>query len=492
MNSAIENLNDNKTKQNFFSKKHRETYLVSFASFTERFSFWGLQATMLLFLVQSFAQSQNNAYTLVGIFGALGYAFSLLGGMLSDKLLGVWKSCLIGLTLCLSGNLVLAVAHDLIYLKLGFAFVLVGAGLFTPSSNNLIRMLYENKPDMKEFGFLLTCIAGNISGALGPLIYGLFLANNIGQGAFVVSAVFALGAIMCFVKNSHRFLQQSEHVARLKLALSVVAAFVVLAFSLLLYTSLISHLLVLSVIPLCVLGVFLFKALDVPELKRVGFLILLTAILMLFYTAVFQIYSSMTMFVANNVDRSVLGWNIPVPAFASLQCVFFILCAPFVERVLQFFRARGIDLSLLVRIPVGLLIGMVGFLVFAAAESVANHSGSCGMWWIVGGNFFLGLGEVLMYPPILSAIATFSPKRYAGTFMGLFSVALALASYFAGQLAKEITQGWVGLQQVGSVMDLGYGRVSLGLMGLVVLVGVVFLAVRRWYGEQYKIVYSAS
>ncbi len=38
-------------------------YLVSFTVLSERFSFWGLQAIMVLFLTQTLAQSETNAFT---------------------------------------------------------------------------------------------------------------------------------------------------------------------------------------------------------------------------------------------------------------------------------------------------------------------------------------------------------------------------------------------------------------------------------------------
>lgn len=58
----------------------------------------------------------------------------------------------------------------------------------------------------------------------------------------------------------------------------------------------------------------------------------------------------MTIFISHHVNRSLMGWKIPVPAFSSLQCVFFIVCAPIVGKMVSLLQARGIHLSLLVKV----------------------------------------------------------------------------------------------------------------------------------------------
>ena len=472
-----------------------QTYLVSFAVLSERFSFWGLQAIMVLFLTQTLAQSETSAFALIGAFGALSYALSLLGGMLADQLLGTWKSCVIGLALCLLGNTILVFVHGLMSLKLGLSCILVGAGLFSPSSNNLIRMLYEKKPALKESGFLIICVAGNISGALAPLIYGLFGSKGFWQDAFLVSVLLNFFALLCFFKYSNNFFRlcgpQLHRTNNSKLGSIIAFSFVTLSFLLLIYVNWLSKLLLIGIAPLCVMFLWLYRQLNHDEKQRILFILFLTIILLLFYTAVFQIYSSLTIFVSSYVNRNVMGFKIPVPAFASLQCIFFILCAPIVERLLAVSRKIGYEPSLLIKIPTGLLIGTIGFLLFAFGEYEGIQSGTSGIGWIISGNFFLGFGEVFLYPPILAAIATFSPKRWAGTFMGTFSISLALSSYFSGQLAKWITNAWtINIRGNESIFHLGYAKIALFLIGVSIVSIMIFSYLQQWYHEQRKLTSS--
>jgi proton-dependent oligopeptide transporter, POT family len=475
-------------------KAYFGSYLISFAVLGERFSFWGLQAVMVLFLMQVLSQSEKNAFALVGAFGALSYALSLLGGLLSDKLLGTWKSCIIGLALCLVGNTVLIFSYGFIQLNFGLSCILVGAGLFSPSSNNLIRMLHEKKPDLKESAFLITCIAGNISGALAPLIYGMFGANGLWQDAFLISALLNSFSLLLFFKYSNDFfrlcgpqLYQSNNA---KLGSIITSSLIIISLGLLVCINWFNKLIFIGIGPLCVMAVWLYRQLNFNERQRIGFIFLLTIILLLFYIAVFQIYSSLTIFINHYVNRKVMEWEIPVPAFASLQCIFFIFCAPVVDRLLAISRKNGHEPSLLIRIPIGLLISIMGFLLFAFGEWAAQQSGYCKMGWIISGNFFLGLGEVFLYPPILTAIATFSPKRLAGTFMGAFSISLALSSYFSGQLANFITDRWVKGMKIESVLDLGYARISMLLMGVLFVSVMIFSYIQKWYHGQRILIQS--
>lgn len=128
-------------------------YLVSYSVFSERFSFWGLQAILVLFLIQVFSLTQTDAFILVGIFGSLSYASSLIGGFCADKQIGIWASCILGLLLCILGNTLLFFATSIGWVYGGLAVLLIGSGFFSPSSNNIIRTLYEDSHHKKDIAY---------------------------------------------------------------------------------------------------------------------------------------------------------------------------------------------------------------------------------------------------------------------------------------------------------------------------------------------------
>jgi len=459
----------------------RTTYLISYAVLSERFSFWGLQAVLLLFLVQTIPTTQTAAIGLVSSFGALSYAFSLLGGILSDKYFGVWRASFIGLTFCFAGNCLLFASNDLSTLYIGLSFVLVGAGLFSPGSSSLVKILYDKKPELRESGFLAICIAGNISGALSPFIYGIFGVAGWWHGAFLTSAILNGIALLCFFLYAKPFIT-SKHV---KQCLLSVFGLVIAGYTLLSHANLMHHFFLAGTALLSIFFVFFLRKLSSEERQQVGFIVLLTLILLSFYVSVFQIYTSLTIFISKYVDRHVFKWLIPTPAFSSLQCVFFIICAPVIKNIKNTLRKHGYQISLLATILLGLSIGTTGFAIFSIGEYFARSAGYCGMFWIILGNFFLGLGEVFLYPPILSAVSVFSPKKWLSTMMGGFSISLALSIYLSGKVANYVANQWTNLSVTHySVLDLGYARISICLVGIALITLCVFLFLKKWYDQQ--------
>lgn len=470
------------------SKKFHGIRFVSFSVLTERFSFWGLQASLVLFLMKNFYQEEKNTFAIVGIFGALSYALSLIGGVLADKFIGIWKSCVIGLLLCILGNTILAFTQNLMSVNIGLSFVLIGAGLFSPSGNNLIRATYDKEPHLKETGFITSCIAGNISGALAPFIYGLFGAHHLWHVSFAISSLLNILSLFVLLKYSEKFsttcgsnINRSNNT---NLGTIVILILLFSSFVALTHISWFRSIILTCILPLSLIIILLLRSLSSLEKKDILFILFLTIILLCFYISVFQIYSSLTVFIAHNVERKLWHFTIPVPAFASLQCIFFILWAPIVEPLYSLMLKKNIVLSLPAKILIGISIAACGFLFFAISEWKAIHQGFSGLWEIVVGNALLGLGEVFLYPPILAAVATFSPQRFAGTLMGGFSVALALASFFSSQLASLITSNWTTLGNDWSILDLNYAKIAIYLLTIGILSAIIFRFLNRWYDNR--------
>lgn len=473
------------------SSSYFNAYLVSFSTLAERFSFWGLQAALVLFLLQEYSLASHYAFALVGIFGGLSYAASLMGGLLADKFTGIWRACLLGLLFSFTGNLILYFSSSLFNLHLSLTFLLLGSGLFSPSSNNILRELYSNNEGEKETAFLISCVAGNISGSSAPLIYGIFGAYGYWHTAFLFGC-----ALNCIAFCSLFYLSSihAQNLARRFVSIKSLLLFCLFLIATFLFAFLVLHNLRFFsdklhylLAPFFLFCLWLYYEQNGADRARILFLLYLTFVLFLFYTAVFQIYSSLTLFITHYVNREIMGLAIPVPAFAALICIFFIVFAPLVKMILAALKKKGIELSLLSRVPIGLTISVLGFVMFAVAEYLAIENGSTHLLWIVLGNLFLGLGEVILYPPILTAIATFSPEKWAGTFMGVFSISVALSSFLSGQLAFHITKLW---QKSPSIFNLSYGYIAFFLSLLVILSTIVFSKIKPWYMQELKIAYK--
>ena len=107
----------------------------------ERFSYYGMRALLVLYLVDAMHWSDADAANLYGTYTALAYAVQIGGGFLSDRVLGTRRSLLIGGAVIVAGHFVLAYP-SLPAFYAGLCLVVVGTGLFKPNVSTMVGQLY--------------------------------------------------------------------------------------------------------------------------------------------------------------------------------------------------------------------------------------------------------------------------------------------------------------------------------------------------------------
>ena len=89
-------------------------YLLFLVEMWERFSYYGMRALLVLYLVKHLKFSDLDAGIVYGAYTGLVYLTPLLGGYLSDNYLGNIKSIYIGGILMMFGHMSLAVVTSMI------------------------------------------------------------------------------------------------------------------------------------------------------------------------------------------------------------------------------------------------------------------------------------------------------------------------------------------------------------------------------------------
>src|SRR5690606_7282838 len=102
-------------------------FYLFFAELWERFSFYGMRALLVLYMVNDLLYSDNVAFGIYAAYGALVYATPVIGGMIADKLLGYRKSIMLGAVLMAVGHFALAVEHPVFFYG-ALALLIVGNG----------------------------------------------------------------------------------------------------------------------------------------------------------------------------------------------------------------------------------------------------------------------------------------------------------------------------------------------------------------------------
>src|ERR1700677_1743339 len=131
------------------SQHSRSFYILFFAEFLGRFSHWGVQTLLIFYLTSHIDFAQNYAYLVVGTYTALTFVSAIIGGVISDKLLGFNKAVILGLILVLVGNGMLLLQGNQV-LFLGLALICLGTGIFIPNNANLAGSLYPDQLQKSE------------------------------------------------------------------------------------------------------------------------------------------------------------------------------------------------------------------------------------------------------------------------------------------------------------------------------------------------------
>ena len=142
----------------------------------ERFSYYGMRALLVLYLVNSLHYEREHALALYGTYTALVYLTPIAGGYLADRFLGRRKAILIGgLTMAL-GHFAMAF-EPLLYLALGL--LIIGNGFFKPNISTLLGTLYRPNDARRDGGFTIFYMGVNLGAFLAPLVAGT-LGEKVG------------------------------------------------------------------------------------------------------------------------------------------------------------------------------------------------------------------------------------------------------------------------------------------------------------------------
>ncbi len=169
-------------------------YVCFFTEMWERFSFYGMKALLLLYLLKHHRFSDDMGYDLIGAYGGLVYAVPVIGGLLADRWLGMRKAVVFGGVLLCLGHLGMALegaearivngvvvrdegALQVFYLSL--AFIIMGVGFLKPNISTIVGKLYAEDDPRRDSGFTLFYAGINVGGLFAGLICA-FLGETYG------------------------------------------------------------------------------------------------------------------------------------------------------------------------------------------------------------------------------------------------------------------------------------------------------------------------
>jgi len=158
----------------------RGLYTLFGAEAWERFSYYGMRALLVLYLVKKIGLDRKEALEIYGLYTGLVYLTPLLGGYLADKFLGRRKAVFIGGIVMALGQIVLMFPQ---FLSIALGLLIVGNGFFKPNISTMVGGLYREGDTRRDGAFTIFYMGINLGALYSPIVCG-----NIGE-----KVSFALG-----------------------------------------------------------------------------------------------------------------------------------------------------------------------------------------------------------------------------------------------------------------------------------------------------------
>lgn len=407
-------------------------YVLFFTEMWERFSYYGMRALFVLFLVSEtgsknpgFGWTNQEALALYGWYTMLVYLASVPGGWIADRILGQKKTVMLGGALLCIGHAVLALNSEMTF-YMGCLFVILGVGCLKPNISSMVGGLYRDKDERRDLGFYIFYMGINIGGFLAPILcgwvgetynwhYGFGLAAI---GMFLGQAVYIWG--QKFIPHVGNLISRKNEADR----------------------------------------AILDRPLTAIEKDRVKVLLLSFLMIILFWAAFEQAGGLMNLYASQKTDRNFFGlFEIPASVFQSVNSFFIITLATVVGAFWLRWRKAGQEASSLFKMAVGLIIMALGFGFMAAASAQYESAGSSAMYWLILAYLFHTIGELCASPVSLSFITKLAPLKYASIIMGLYWAATGMGNMGAsliGQYSQDLGEFevFIGIAVVWSLIGL--------------------------------------
>ncbi|PCI31367.1 MAG: MFS transporter [Flavobacteriaceae bacterium] len=384
-------------------------YVLFFTELWERFSFYGMRAILILYLVAKTTEDNPgmgwekvNAFELYGWYTMMVYVMAVPGGILADRWLGQKKTIMLGGFLLCIGHLILAFDTVAAFYT-GLIFIVLGVGGLKPNVSAMVGGLYAKNDSKRETAFTIFYIGINIGAFTAPILVG-YLGETIswhygfglaGIGMVLGQLVYIWGQkYLTHVGNfvPHKIDVQTNK----KVPLSKV------------------------------------------EKDRIILLALSFIIVIVFWGAYEQAGGLMNIYAKEKINRVLFGVEIPASFFQSLPALFVIMTGGPIAYFWMRWKKAGRESSSMLKMGLGTIIMGFGFLVLvgAANQTILSLDGKASVYWLFGAYFLHVIGELCVSPVALSFITKMAPLKYVSFMMGAYFFVTGIGNKLAGMIGK--------------------------------------------------------
>ena len=379
--------------------KHPKGLYVLFATeMWERFGFYTLSAMLALYLrdtVRGMGWSEVRVAMLVSNFLMFVYASPLVGGWIADKFIGYRMAVTIG-------GIFLGTGYFLLYLPsvsslyLALSLIVIGNGFFKPCVSTLVGNLYKEGSSLKDSAYNIFYMGINTGAFLAPLVAEWVHQRQGFRSAFTVAG---FGMIICLLIfwSFSKWIDVKERIVReaCRTEDSVKSSDRA------------------------------DKTNSVPDSWRITALLVIFAIVIVFWMLFYQNTLTLIYFANDHTDWSAIGDVSGVLSAAINPFWIITLTFPLIA-FWGWLDRRGLQPSTPAKMALGMALIACSFYLMAIAGLSGGNEGRVSPLWLISAYALVSLGELMLSPMGLSLVSKVAPVRMRGVMMGGWFVATAL------------------------------------------------------------------
>jgi len=373
----------------------RGLFVLFLTEMWERFSYYGMRALLVYYMVKYLMYTQGQASHIYGLYTGLVYLTPFFGGILADRAWGQRKTVILGAVLMAIGHFMMA--FEFLFFP-ALAFLILGNGAFKPNISTQVGNLYPMNDPRRDRAFSIFYVGINLGAFFSPLVCGTLgelYGWHLGFGAAGVGMVVGLLIYL----SGRRWLAPDNLTTR-KISKERTP-----------------------------------KGLSANEKAGVAGLIAVGLVSVAFWAAFEQQGNTIALWADANTDRHVLGWEFPASWFQSLNPAFVFLCTPLITTFWARQSRKNREPSAITKMAIGCFLLACGFVVMIPAAMLHAADGRpVSSIWLVLFTLLVTLGELYLSPVGLSLVTKLSPARIVSMMMGTWFLASFFGNYGAGFL----------------------------------------------------------
>ncbi|SDG61005.1 peptide MFS transporter [Microbacterium pygmaeum] len=416
----------------------------------ERFSFYGMQGILLIYMYYSIAEGglgmpEAIATGIVGAYGGAVYLSTILGAWLADRLFGSERVLFASAIVIMAGHIGLALVPGFWGLGIGLVLVAIGSGGLKANATSVVGTLYTDDDPRRDAGFSLFYLGINLGAFFGPLLTGLlqttwgfhwgFGLAAVGMGLGLIQYSFGRKQLPAQARAVPNPLPRSRYGLVIGVAIAAVVVLIVLVLVGVIRADNLALIVIIAVIAATLAYFFVILSssrITAIERSRVFGFIPLFIVSVGFWSLYQQQFTVLTVYSDKRLDRSIFGWEMPVSWVQSINPIFIIVLSGVFAAIWTKLGTRQPTTP--IKFGLGAIVMGAAFLLFLPFANGAPNSTP--LLAIVGILFVFTVAELLISPVGLSVTTKLAPKVFQTQMVALFFLSVALGTALAGFLAQ--------------------------------------------------------